>query len=199
MKSKNLFPLSYQKEISDHEKKLAQLFLKNELDLKNEVFFQKSIERNKNLKRLGFFDQLICIGCGPIPSTLLAAAEFSMGLQFVGIDHDDEALILARQVVDRLGVNILLKSSLLETQLLGNRRLYYIANLVVGKKTVFEEILEKEVCKSGEFYIIVRDPTAEGAGNAENLRDKLDEKKFQFEILGEPSDVFKSQNYLIRF
>ncbi len=199
MTNKNLFPLTHQKQISEQEKKLARLFLNKEIDLVEDDFYQKSIERNQALSSLGTFDQFICIGCGPIPSTLFAAEKFSMSAELIGIDLDLEALVLARQVSERLGIEIDFYSSLADIELLMQRRIYYIANLVVGKKEVLEEILEREKGLNGEFVLVVREPTKSGEGHAESLRQKLDLDKFKFELLGEASEIFHSQNYLIKF
>lgn len=66
-------------------------------------FFERATLEEFEMVGIGNKDKILHIGCGPLPNTLITLASHMPG-EYVGIDIDNEAVKIARNVVKEYGL-----------------------------------------------------------------------------------------------
>ncbi|MCP4469660.1 MAG: hypothetical protein GY815_03055 [Gammaproteobacteria bacterium] len=138
---------------------------------------------------------MIMIGCGPLPVTALHVAERCPLIKIYALDVDEKALKVARQVIDVLEVEQidLIHDDGVSYQY-GIASIIYIANLVRPKSEVLRQIAKTAAPGT---LVILRDPTRAGVTVAEAGIDHIG-SNYKIEGFGEDNDVFMSKHVYLR-
>jgi len=138
---------------------------------------------------------MIMIGCGPLPVTSLHVADKYPSIKIHALDVDERALKVARQVIDALEleqINLIHDGSV--SYEFGFASIIYIANLVQPKSEVLRQIAKTAALGT---LVILRDPTSAGIAVTEAGIDHIG-SNYAIEGFGEDNDVFMSRHVYLR-
>lgn len=139
--------------------------------------------------------QLVMVGSGPLPATLMHIAKNHPQIDLLGLDIDAEALLVGRQVVSLFGLGRirLAKGDGLHHDY-GGTQIVYVANLVSPKAGILQQIARTAAAGT---LVVLRDPTESGRGQAEAGIDSLD-PRLHLEGTGPESQRFQSRHVFLR-
>ena len=104
--------------------------------------YKQLIENQLKLVKVNQDDKVIFLGCGPLPTSLIVLSKF-FNIKCVGIDSDPNAVKLAKQVIEKLGltnnVDICLGNESDIVNISGN--IVVIAAMALPKKRIFKNLL----------------------------------------------------------
>ena len=181
--------------ISNLEKRVASEFINSDLPLMSFSFYQNAYRRVSDLEKYLNAKNLLMIGMGPVPMTLIYASQNGLAEKSLGIDMDPEAVELAKQLNSKLKLN-----NIFFDYTDGRDFSYsgfdsvFIANLVVGKAEILQK-LARELPNGTS--VVLRDPWGPGKNIAEVGLDSL-EDCWEIEAKGEKCPNFFSQNVFLK-
>lgn len=148
----------------------------------------------RKLVNLRNCENVVMVGSGAFPSTLLWLHDNFPKLHYVGLDSDARCVRMATELVAALGIGNV------HFELVDGRRynfagtdLVYVANHVVPKRAVLEQIAHSASVRQ----VVVREPTPIGELLAEAVRSDLP-PVFVAEASGAVSGQFLSYDLLLR-
>jgi hypothetical protein len=135
--------------------------------------------------------QLVMVGCGAFPSTLLWLSDHFPSIHCVGLDIDPMCVMLASQLAKALG-----RANLRFENMDGGEFDYsvYVANHVAPKRTVLEKLLQYA---APGLHVVVREPTCLGELLAEPVRTQLP-AGLVIQASGETSQTFFSYDLFLK-
>lgn len=68
-------------------------------------FFEKATLEEFEMVEINENDKILHVGCGPLPNTLISLAKH-IEAKYFGIDKDEEAVKIARKIINEYGLNI---------------------------------------------------------------------------------------------
>jgi Nicotianamine synthase protein len=161
-------------------------------------FFRDTYLRVQDMFALPDFHrcrQLVMVGSGPLPTTLMHIAKSHPQIDLLGLDIDAEAVQVGRKLVALFGLG---RIRLAESDGLhhdyGDVQIVYVANLVSPKALILQRIAQ--TAASGTL-VVLRDPTASGADQAEAGIEALD-PRLHLEGTGPESLRFQSRHVFLR-
>jgi hypothetical protein len=139
--------------------------------------------------------QLVMVGSGPLPATLIHIAKCQPQIDLLGLDIDAQALQVARKLVDMLSLDrIRLTQSDGLHHDYGDVQIVYVANLVSPKALILQRIAQTAAPGT---LVVLRDPTPSGKDQAEAGIEDLD-PRLQLEGTGPESQRFQSRHVFLR-
>lgn len=165
-------------QIKREEFEVASQLLHHKKDLESSSLYQKSLHRLEELKELKLSGTLICVGCGPLPTTLIFARNNFSLKRLIGIDLDPEALKSAKQVYFHIFNEILETYENLDCIKQSNEEdfHFFIANMVKPKLQVLQQV---RGLASEESIVIIREPTKHTSTQWEPISHDITSKEWK--------------------
>jgi trans-aconitate methyltransferase len=183
-------------EIKKEEFNVARNLLENGLNIEESSLYIRSLQRLTDLKVLNLSGTFVCIGCGPLPTTLLFAQKSFNIERLIGIDSDPLALDVAKNVymnVSKLQAEF--EESINNINLDSNETVhFFVANMVKPKAEVLKQVWHLASDKS---IVIVREPGVHAKSQWEHISDKLDSKEWCVEKVFRQCIYFESRSVLL--
>ncbi len=181
--------------VCETEKKIARRILNNELSLEDSSFYKKAYDRVKGMEQFLEKKNVVVIGAGAIPATLIFAQKSGLIKSGIGLDIDKIAVSLAKELTQHLNVNELsyLNINGLDYDFT-NSDVVFIANLVRGKSKLLNRLSSQ--LKFGD-HIILREPWGKGVYLAESAIESIGSS---WKVIGQdsPCPYFYSQSFYLR-
>ncbi len=166
--------------------------------LRMDDFFRDTYQRVADMfERADFAScrELVMVGSGPLPATLMHIARNHPQINLTGLDIDGEALLVGRRVLALFGLDrVRLAQGDGLTHDYGGAQIVYVANLVSPKAGVLRRIAETAAAGT---LVVLRDPTDAGRDQAEAGIDALD-PRLCLEGTGVDSQRFQSRHVFLR-
>lgn len=182
------FPMNTYSEdpaIKQEEASIAVKVVEGKKHVEDFSLYNKSLQRLNELKVLNISGSFICVGCGPLPTTLIFAKKNYVLTRLIGIDIDPKALSLAGRVYSYLfGETIETGESLKEFNFQKHDEPlhFFVANMVKPKSEILSSI---HSLANKDSIVIVREPSSTLSSDWESISDNLNPtewkimKKFQ--------------------
>jgi hypothetical protein len=158
---------------------------------------RSAYDRVRDLRKLVDFrncENVVMVGSGAFPSTLLWLRDNFPMLHYVGLDIDPGCVKMATELVTALGIDNVRFDVIDGRQYdFGGIDFVYVANHVVPKRAVLEQIARS----TSVGQVVVREPTSVGELLAEAVRDDLP-PVFVADAVGAASGQFLSYDLLLR-
>jgi predicted O-methyltransferase YrrM len=158
---------------------------------------RNAYDRVRDLRTLVDFrncENVVMVGSGAFPSTLLWLRDNFPIMRYVGLDIDPSCVKMATELVTALGIDNVRFDVIDGRQYdFGGIDFVYVANHVVPKRAVLEQIARS----TSVGQVVVREPTSVGELLTEAVRDDLP-PVFVADAAGAASGQFLSYDLLLR-
>ncbi len=142
-------------------------------------------------------DNILIVGSGPFPETLIESAKIFTHSHFFGLDVDEEAVLLSQKILGIYYKNMAEKISIVHADAsrfnYSNMDVVFLANGLIGKSRVLKQIHETA---PDNVSILVRNPIGSGILLYEDVMKDISHMCFRVEKSIQASSL--SKTYLLR-